>query len=84
MWLGIKARGETTSTPHKKKTPVGSGRFLSQLGGSWGLKYPRGDFGGLLKSRVNSVNSFCYRTTEVPELVITTGLPAFITRAVWA
>jgi hypothetical protein len=22
---------------HKKKTPVGSGRFRSQLGGSWGL-----------------------------------------------
>jgi hypothetical protein len=32
---------------NKKNTPVGSGRFRSQLGGSWGLNYPRGDFGGL-------------------------------------
>ena len=35
------------ATRTKKKTPVGSGRFRSQLGGSWGLNYPRGDFGGL-------------------------------------
>ena len=49
--------GHAETNPDKKKTPVGSGRFRSQLGGSWGLNYPRGDFGGLLKSRVNSVNS---------------------------
>ena len=40
----------------KRKRPWGAGVFgrLSQLGGRWGLNYPRGDFGGLVKSRVNS------------------------------
>jgi hypothetical protein len=65
--------------PHKKKTPVGSGRFRSQLGGSWGLNYPRGDFGGCKEPR-EFREFLLYRTTELPELVITTGLPAFITR----
>src|SRR6266576_6113635 len=40
----------------KRKRPWGAGVFNSQLGGSWGSSlYPRGDFGGLIKSRVNSV-----------------------------
>ena len=68
----------------KKKTPVGSGRFLSQLGGSWGLDYPRGDFGGCKEPReFLNFAALPYLTTELFELVIATGLPAFITRAVW-
>jgi hypothetical protein len=65
----------------KKKTPVGSGRFLgANMGDSWVFHYPRSDFGGLVKRYVNSQNS--YRTTIVFELVTTTGLPALTTRAV--
>jgi hypothetical protein len=41
----------------KRKRPWGAGVFgrLSQLG-VLGSYYPRGDFGGLVKSRVNSFN----------------------------
>jgi hypothetical protein len=54
-------RGDEVST--KRKRPWGAGVFgrLSQLGvvylGSWGLNYPRGDFGGLVKRPREFVNS---------------------------
>ena len=40
-----------TERSHKRKRPWGAGVFSSQLGGSWGLKYPRGDFGGCKEPR---------------------------------
>src|SRR5437868_1743815 len=40
----------------KRKRPWGAGVFSSQLGVVGSSCYPRGDFGGLVKSRVNSQN----------------------------
>src|SRR4051794_15184718 len=39
----------------QKENPRGERAFSVVNLGSWGLDYPRGDFGGLVKSRVNSV-----------------------------
>ena len=44
--------------PHKKKTPVGSGRFRSQLGGSWGLLVTHVATLGGCKEPREFVNSF--------------------------
>src|SRR5471032_2448444 len=65
---------------HKKKTPVGGGRFRGANLGELGLPLSTRRFGGLVKRRVNSQNS--YRTVDISELVTTTGLPALTTRAV--
>jgi hypothetical protein len=51
-------RASSRSNPQKWKTPVGSGRFpVVNLGVVGVFYYPRSDFGGLVKSYVNSVNS---------------------------
>src|ERR1700722_12463412 len=66
---------------HKKKTPVGGGRFRgANLGDSWVFHYPRSDLGAGKAPREFAKNS--YLTIDVFELVTTTGLPALMTRAV--
>jgi hypothetical protein len=70
--------------PAKEKRPWGAGVFRTLVHlGSWVFKYSRGDFGGQVKSRVNSVK-LDQRTTEAFELVTASGLPALMTWAVWA
>src|SRR5579871_1857281 len=77
-------RESVRSTPRtKRKRPWGAGVFRSRLGVVGSSTYPRGDFGGLVKSRVNSQIPF-YRTIDAFALVRATGAPALMTRAAWA
>jgi hypothetical protein len=70
-----------TGSP-KRKTPVGgAGVFRNiQLGGSW-ILYPRSALGA--SQPLREFKKPIQRITDISEVVIATGLPALITRAVW-
>src|SRR5262245_30240112 len=71
--------------PTKRKRPWGAGVFIVNLGVVGVLIIHATALGGCKGPREFREFLLLYRTTELPELVITTGLPAFITGtlAVW-
>src|SRR4051812_31531394 len=54
-------RKQSQSLPTKRKRPWGAGVSVVNLGGSWGLNYPRGTLGGYKEPREFREFSFTVR-----------------------